>query len=109
MKEFLTTAILGVICIFLGLKNRKGNLSTLHAYHRKRVKEEDVIPFGKQVGLGNIICGVGLILHGGLTALWQSLQLPWLFTLRAVALIGGLAIGLAISFHAMIKYNKGIF
>ena len=109
MKEFLGTGILGLICIFLGLQNRKGNLSTLHSYHRKRVKEEDVLPYGKQVGLGTILCGAGLIVYGALSALWQSLQLQWLSTLRPIVLIGSMAIGLAISVHAMIKYNKGIF
>ena len=109
MKEFLGTGILGLVCIFLGLQNRKGNLSTLHSYHRKRVKEEDVLPYGKQVGLGTILCGAGLIVYGALSALWQSLQLQWLFTLRSVALIGSIVIGMAINVRAMIKYNKGIF
>ena len=35
--EHLVTAIIGIICIVIGIMNRKGNVSMLHSYHRNRV------------------------------------------------------------------------
>ena len=100
--ESIVTVIIGIICIYLGLKHRKGDVSMLHSYHKKRVAEEDKVPFGKMVGLGVIIVGVGLILSGVLHYFAYTL-------LANIALIAALIIGLGISFGAMIKYNKGIF
>ena len=53
MPEFIITLLLGIVCIVLGTLNMKGNISTLHWYHRKRVAEENRLPFGRLVGLGN--------------------------------------------------------
>jgi hypothetical protein len=59
MPAFVVTALVGIVCIVLGISNMKGNISSLHSYHRSRVSEEDRIPFGKKVGLGTIIIGAG--------------------------------------------------
>lgn len=64
MEAFITTGILGVILIALGVMNMKGNISSLHWYHRQRVTEEDRKPFGKLVGLGTLMIGVAMILFG---------------------------------------------
>ena len=69
MAGFIVSAIIGVICIILGISNTQGNISSLHYYHRHRVSEEERIPFGKQVGLGTIIIGVGIILFSILSAI----------------------------------------
>ena len=50
MAGFIFAIALGIVCILIGLSNRKGNIETLHSYHRSRVSEEDRIPFGKEVG-----------------------------------------------------------
>ena len=55
MGELLLPVALGAVIIGLGVQNMKGNISSLHRYHRKRVTEEDRIPFGRKVGLGSII------------------------------------------------------
>ena len=68
MLGAIVTAIVGIVCIVLGFSNRKGNINSLHSYHRERVSEEDRLPFGKAVGLGTIIIGVALIVNGALTA-----------------------------------------
>ena len=47
MSAFIITLLVGVICIVLGVSNMRGNISSIHSYHRQRVKEEDKIPFGK--------------------------------------------------------------
>ena len=107
--EDIVLLIIGVICILIGISNRKGNLSLLHSYHRKRVSEEDKLPFGKLVGLGMIVIGAALILAGVLTYLAGSLQADVWAVVSEVVLIAGLVIGLGISFYAMKKYNGGIF
>lgn len=101
--------LVGVICIVLGISNRRGNISSLHSYHRHRVSEEDRIPFGKKVGLGTIICGCAISIFSGFSAAAVYLQNDALAVVGTVLLIAGLAVGLGVSFYAMIKYNKGIF
>ena len=107
--EGIVCAIIGVICIIIGISNRKGNISMIHSYHRERVSEEDKAPFGKAVGLGMIIIGVALIVMCGLMTLASVMQQSIYATIGIVALVVGLAVGLGISFYVMIKYNKGIF
>ena len=68
MPAFIVSALVGIVCIVLGVSNCKGNISSLHSYHRQRVSEEDRIPFGKKVGLGTIIIGAVIIVFSGLSA-----------------------------------------
>ena len=63
MPAFIISFFVGVICIILGISNRKGNISSLHSYHRHRVSEEDRIPFGKKVGLGTLVIGCAIIVY----------------------------------------------
>lgn len=107
--ESIITAIIGVVCIILGVINSTGNISSLHFYHRNRVKEQDRLPFGKLVGLGTIIIGIALILMGALNFVAKLLQNDLFTIIGSVILVIGLVIGLAISFYAMKKYNGGIF
>ncbi len=109
MGSFLGPIFLGIICIVMGIFNAKGDLSTLHSYHRKRVLEEDRIPFGKKVGLGMELIGISLILFGGFSLLSDVLENDIFTVIGSVLLVVGLMVGLALSFYAMIKYNKGIF
>ena len=107
--ENMAMIFIGLICVALGISNMRGNISSLHSYHRNRVSEEDRIPFGRMVGLGTILCGSGLAIGGGLALLAQAAQMPIFDWIGKVLLIVGLLIGLGLSFYAMIKYNKGIF
>ena len=109
MAAFIASFLVGLLCIFLGLSNRKGNISSLHSYHRSRVSEEDRIPFGQQVGLGTILIGCAIILFSVLSAIALYIENQSLLLVGTAILIAGLAAGLIISFRAMIKYNKGIF
>ena len=54
--------ILGIFLSTLGTVNIKGNISTIHSYNRRKVKEEDVPKYGKVVGTGTLVIGVSLIL-----------------------------------------------
>ena len=87
----------------------RGNISTIHSYHRRNVSKEDIIPFGKLVGLGTIICGGSLLLFSILSIINYYTENPIYLTIGTVLLIAGLLVGLGFSFYAMIKYNKGIF
>ena len=109
MTSFILPCIIGAICILLGISNRMGNISSLHSYHRKRVSEEDRIPFGKTVGLGTIIVGASLVVFGGLSLATELTGRDLFLLIGTCILIIGIVVGLAMSFYAMIKYNKGIF
>jgi len=109
MTACVVTFLVGVLGIILGSSNMRGNLSSLHAYHRHRVSEEDRIPFGKKVGLGTIIIGGTIILYSGLSAATLYTGNTVFIRVGGGILAAGIVVGLGISFYAMIKYNKGIF
>lgn len=109
MNSILGTLVVGIICIVLGILNTQGNISTLHSYHRKRVSEEDRILFGKRVGLGTIIIGAAFVIFSGFAFLSSALTNNIYIIVGSVVLVLGLVVGIAITFHAMLKYNKGIF
>ena len=109
MMGNIVTFLVGVVCIVLGISNMRGNISSLHSYHRNRVSEEDRIPFGKQVGLGTIIVGIGIIVFGVLSSVTLYTENDIFILVGTAILIIGIILGLVISFRAMIKYNKGIF
>ena len=109
MESVIATTVIGIVCILLGFANRSGNISSLHSYHRHRVSEEDRIPFGKAVGLGTIICGISCVIFSAFSAVAFYTETKLFSLIGTVILISGLALGLGISFYAMIKYNKGIF
>ena len=102
MREFIIQIIMGIVLIIIGIFNMRGNISSLHAYHRKRVKKEDIIPFGKKVGIGSIIIGITIILAGLFTILNYT-------NIGNIILVIGLVIGFIIIVYALFKYNKGIF
>ena len=109
MTSYIGAIVVGLICIVLGIMNMRGNISSLHSYHRKRVSEEDRLPFGRKIGLGTVICGVSLTVFGVLSAVSYKTGAQVFTLVGAVLLIVGLIAGLVLSFWAMIKYNKGIF
>ena len=109
MTEYIVVFIVGIVCIALGISNMRGNLSSLHSYHRNKISEEDRIPFGKKVGLGTILCGCALILYGIFSVVGYYSTNTAFATVATVLLIAGLAVGLGLSLYAILKYNKRIF
>jgi hypothetical protein len=109
MTDFIIPGILGVLIICMGITNMKGNLSTLHWYHRQRVKEEDRKAFGRMVGLGTILIGVAIVIYAVLSYLALLLQNGIFTTVGMAIMVIAIILGLGLSFYAMIKYNKGIF
>ena len=109
MGAFIVTFIVGLALIFIGVLNTKGNISMLHSYHIKNVKEEDKIPFGKLVGLGMFIMGGGIIVFGGFGIASLYAQMQSLVLIGEVIMAVGIVVGTIITFYAMKKYNGGIF
>ena len=109
MDNFFVPGILGVILIVLGIMNMKGNISSLHWYHRQRVTEENRKPFGKLVGLGTLIIGIALVISGILFWISEVTATELWLIVGCVITVVGIVVGLVLSFYAMIKYNKGIF
>lgn len=105
MQDFIITLLLGILICVMGAINMTGNISTLHKYHRQRVSEEDRKPFGKLVGLGTLVIGVGLIIF----SVFNFINVGILTTLGMIILIVSIVVGMGLNFYAMFKYNKGIF
>mgnify|MGYP003299812264 CR=1 FL=1 len=103
------TVLVGCVCIILGISNMQGNISSLHEYHRHRVSDDDVIPFGKLVGLGTIIIGASVIIFSISMLISHFTSLNYLLIIGTAVMFIGIAIGIAVSFYAMKKYNNGIF
>ncbi len=101
--------LVGALCIIFGIFNACGNISSLHYYHRKNVKEEDKKPFGRRVGAGTIIVGTSVLALGACMLLAEILSMPVLVTVGSISMTAGLIIGLIITVWAIKKYNKTIF
>ena len=109
MLGVIVTAVVGILLVVIGIINYGGNISLLHSYHRSRVAEENIKPFGKMVGIGTIIMGISLII-GGVCLLISLYNPSKVFPIIAYSsMFVGIVVGSIISFYAMIKYNGGIF
>lgn len=97
----LILLILGLFISALGIVNIKGNISTIHSYNRRKVKEEDVPKYGKVVGIGTLIMGVSLIL-GCIVLFWSEEAM-------AVIILPAVIVGLGFILYGQFKYNGGIF
>ena len=109
MPALIITIAVGIILIVIGILNIKGNINSIHSYHRYRVSEEDKPVYGKLMGTGNMICGVSIIAFGTLFATGYLRQQQVFVTIGSYLMITGLAIGIAMMIYATLKYNKGIF
>jgi hypothetical protein len=107
--ENIVPFILGVIIIVIGILNMKGDIRSLHKYHRHRVAPEDVRAYGRLIGLGTVLNGAGISFFGIFSTVAHIISLPLLVTVGSALLIGGVVSGLIIMIIAMVKYNKGIF
>lgn len=99
--ENMMLLVLGICISVLGIVNIRGNISTIHSYNRRKVKEEDVPKYGKAVGTGTLIMGVSLVL-AYIAAFWNESMMPYI-------VIPAVIIGLAFILYGQIKYNHGIF
>ena len=108
MESIMVPFILGIMISVIGVVNMSGNISTLHWYHRSRVKEEDRLPFGRTVGLGTILIGCSISLNAALEYAALKAGNESLGSYGGLILIGGLAVGSVLIIYALFRYNKGI-
>ncbi len=99
--EHIALLILGIFIAIIGIVNIMGNISTIHSYNRRKIREEDVPKYGRAVGTGTLIIGVSLI-AAFVTTFWSE-------TVMSFIVIPALVIGLGFILYAQFKYNKGIF
>ncbi len=109
MPGYFACILIGCVCFVIGILNSKGNISSLHAYHRNRVREQDRLPFGRLIGAGTMLCGGGMIVYGGLSVAAELTVQPFFTVIGTVLLVLSIAIGATLCFCAMFKYNRGIF
>lgn len=109
MESVIIPIALGLFIVVLGILNFKGNINSIHYYHRKRVTEENKGIFAKLMGVGTILCGVGVVAFGVFSYISETTNGPLYTAIGSWCVIVCLVVGLLISFYAMIKYNKGIF
>ena len=93
--------ILGLCISVIGIVNIKGNISTIHSYNRRRIKEEDIPKYGKVVGAGTLIMGLSRVL-GFIVSFWNE-------EIKGFIIAPAIIVGLGLMLYGQIKYNKGIF
>ena len=92
--EYLGLLVMGILLSTLGIVNIRGNISTIHAWNRKRVKEADIPRYGRAIGAAFIA--------SYLVTFWNAAVIDYI-------MLPGLGIGLALILYAQLKYNHGIF
>lgn len=100
--EDIVLLVLGIFISVMGVVNMTGNISTIHSYNRRKVKEEDIPKYGKFMGAGTLIIGLALVLGYFLQLAGYSEVMGWVIVIA-------IGIGLALMLYAQFKYNKGIF
>lgn len=109
MFAFILAIIVGLIIIVIGISNAKGNINSIHSYHRHRVSEEDKAIFGKYMGIGTIICGIAVMIYGIFSILSILFSLSQLMICGSYLAMILVTIGVVILTFTTIKYNKGLF
>ena len=99
--EYLGFLVMGILLSTLGIVNIRGNISTIHAWNRKRVKESDIPRYGRAIGAGTLVIGAAFI-ASYLVTFWNAAVIDYI-------MLPGLGIGLALILYAQLKYNHGIF
>ena len=101
LRDCLELLGIGVILTLLGIFNMRGNIGSIHWYNRRKVKNEDQLPYCRFMGTGTLIIGVSLIAAGFVQALANDEAAAWVIS-------GGVIVGLALMLYAQFKYNRGI-
>lgn len=99
--EHFVLLILGVFLSIVGVVNMQGYIGTIHAYNRRRVREEDIPKYGKAVGAGTLVIGIGLVLAFA-AMFWREAAAAYIIGITLTA-------GLALIVYGQIRYNHGFF
>ena len=100
--EYLGLLVMGILLSTLGIVNIMGNISTIHAWNRKKVKEADIPRYGRAIGAGTLVIGAAFFIVSYLVTFWNAAVIDYI-------ILPGLGIGLALILYAQLKYNHGIF
>ena len=93
--------IFGLFISALGIVNIMGNISTIHSYNRRKVREEDIPKYGKAVGTGTLIMGASFVVGFAVSFLSELLMV--------VIVLPAAVVGLGFILYGQFKYNHGIF
>ena len=99
--KYASILVLGILLSVLGIINIRGNISTIHYYNRRKVREEDVPKYAKAVGTGTLIIGLSFICSF-LVSFLSELLIPFVC-------VPAVIVGLAFILYAQFRYNKGLF
>ena len=102
MKENITSLILAIACFVIAKAHFKGNVSSIHSYHLRRIQEENLKDYAKTMGTGMLIIGLGCLMN-------LLARLFHLFLLGKIGVVIGLVVGIVMMIYAQMKYNHGIF
>lgn len=100
--ENIALLIIGLLISVIGIMNIKGNISSIHWYNRRKVKQEDVPKYGKLMGTGTLLIGITLIILYVLIKIDLKYLMDWIVIPLIIVSIG-------IMLYAQFKYNRGIF
>ena len=109
MGEGIFAIVIGIVFLVISIMNFTGNIKMMHSYHIKNIKEEDVKPFGRLVGVGLLIVSVAIITLGVLMIPATLLEDEMYITISYFISIPLFVIGIGIALFAIKKYNKTFF
>ena len=99
--KYASILVLGILLSILGIINIRGDISTIHYYNRRKVRDEDVPKYAKAVGTGTLIIGLSFICCF-FAAFLSEVLIPFIC-------IPAVLVGLAFILYAQFRYNKGLF
>ncbi|MBR3504830.1 MAG: hypothetical protein IKO07_11415 [Clostridia bacterium] len=88
--------------VAVGAAIYRGNLSLIHDYHQKNVKESERGAYGRAIAKGLFILAAALCLSG-------IIALAGAMGVSVAALFIGSAVSIAVLIRVQRKYNGGIF
>ncbi len=99
--DTIAMLILGLFISALGIVNILGNISTIHSYNRRKVREEDIPKYGRAVGTGTLIIGASFVVGFAVSFISELIML--------VIVLPATVVGLGFILYGQFKYNHGIF
>lgn len=99
--ENIFMLLVGIFISVIGIINIRGDISTVHWYNRRKVRQEDVPKYGKAVGTGSLIIGIAIII-AYVVSFWSETAITFI-------ILPAFIVGLGFILYGQIKYNRGIF
>ena len=99
--ENIFMLLVGIFISVIGIINIRGDISTVHWYNRRKVRQEDVPKYGKAVGVGSLIIGIAIII-AYVVSFWSETAITFI-------ILPAFIVGLGFILYGQIKYNRGIF